>query len=241
MNWDNFSKQFHESWHAKMRPFIESEKCDKIYEHLKNRSKRGHVIAPSSSNTFRCFRETPYDDVKLVLMGMAPYHTIYKTINDNIIIADGLLMGCSNTDVLQPSLRNFYETIERDVYGGNSQGRWFNPDVTYLAKQGVLMCNASLTTEVNKAGSHLEIWHPFTKYLIEDVLSHTGAPIVFLGKDAAQFEKYVFPFQWTFTVSHPAAAAYKGTEWNADDIFNRLNKLLKDMNNFEIQWLDNKN
>ena len=58
MNWDKFKDQFHESWHSKMQPFIESEECDKIYEFLKKESKRGKKIAPLSSAIFRCFKET---------------------------------------------------------------------------------------------------------------------------------------------------------------------------------------
>lgn len=235
MNWESFKHQFHESWHAKMKPFIESEECDKIYDHLKKRSKKGHIIAPSSSNTFRCFRETTLDDVKVVLVGMAPYHTMIKTMNGNILVADGLLMGCSNTRSLQPSLENFYSALERELYDGEEHDK--PNDVSYLAKQGVLMFNASLTTEINKAGSHLDIWHPFTKYVIEDVIGYTGAPIVFLGKDAAVFERYVPPFQWKFKLSHPAAASYKGIEWNTEGVFKKVNKILKDNNNFEIEWL----
>ena len=58
MKWDLFRDQFHESWHSKMQPFIESEECDKIYEYLKTEGKRGKKIAPSSSVTYRCFKET---------------------------------------------------------------------------------------------------------------------------------------------------------------------------------------
>jgi len=53
MIWDNFKDSFHESWHDKMRPFIESEECDKIYAFLKSESGRGKIIAPISSNVFR--------------------------------------------------------------------------------------------------------------------------------------------------------------------------------------------
>lgn len=240
MEWSKFEDKFHPSWHKKMKPFIESPECDKIYAHLKERSKRGHVIAPSSSNTFRCFLETPWDEMKVVLMGMAPYHTQMKTLNGNVIIADGLLMGCSNTGILQPSLKNFYDAIEREVYSGFAVDKIFNPDVSYLAKQGVLMFNASLTTEINKAGSHLELWEPFTRYVMEEVVAPSGVPIVFLGKDAAAFERYVAPFQWSFTVTHPAAAAYKGTIWDSERVFHRVNTILKDVNNFSIEWLDEK-
>lgn len=234
MNWDNFKQFFHESYHQKIRPFIESQECDKIYEHLKQRSRKGHKIAPSSSSTYRCFLETPFDEIKVVIMGMAPYHTM----KNGVYVADGLLMGCSNTGYLQPSLEQFYQGLENELYNGLTLNHWKNPDVSYLAHQGVFMYNASLTTEVNKAGSHLEIWEPFTRYVFENILGYLGVPIIFLGKDAAKFIKDVPPFTWTFTLAHPAAAAYKGTQWSSEGVFTKVNKILKDNNNFEIKWLE---
>lgn len=234
MNWDKFKEFFHESWHSKMKPFIESEACDNIYKHLKAESKRGKKIAPLSSVTYRCFQETPLDELKVVMIGMCPYHTFYN----GQPVADGLLMGCSVTGKLQPSLDKFYDGIEVDVYNGLSLNHTKNPDVAYLAKQGVLMYNAALTTEMNKAGSHIDLWEPFTKYLLEDVISTTGVPIIFLGKDAARYAKYVPPFSWTFTLTHPASAAYKQSDWDTEGAFTKVNKVLKDNNNFTIEWLD---
>jgi uracil-DNA glycosylase len=229
MKWENFKDHFDESWHAKMKPFIESEECDKIYEFLKKESKRGRQIAPSSSVTFRCFKETPLTNLKVVMIGMAPYHTF---INGEPV-ADGLLMGCSNTNKLQPSLEKFYD----ELHNGLNLKYEKLADVSYLAKQGVLMFNAALTTEMNKAGSHIDIWEPFTKYVLEEIISDTGVPILFLGKDAARYKKYTNPFAWTFTLSHPASASYKQTDWNTEGAFGNINKILKDNNNFEIMWL----
>ena len=233
MIWDKFKEQFHESWHAKMQPFIESEECDKIYAHLKERSKKGHSIAPLSINTFRAFRETPLTDLKVVMMGMCPYHTA----KNGIPVADGLLMGCSITNMLQPSLEKFYYGIEDELHNGLNLNYLQNPDVSYLAKQGVLMLNAALTTEINKAGSHIAIWEPFIKHFFQCIETE-GAPIIFLGKDAARYKKYVGPFKWSFVTSHPASAAYKNTNWNTEGVFGKVNKILKDNNNYQINWLD---
>lgn len=233
MKWENFKDQFHESWHEKMQPFIESEDCSKIYSYLKDRGKKGHKIAPVSSDTFRAFKETPLTDLKVVMMGMCPYHT---AIN-NVPVADGLLMGCSVTGKLQPSLEQFYGGIERELYNGLNLYYVKNPDVSYLAKQGVLMMNAALTTEINKAGSHIAIWEPFIKHFFSCIETE-GAPIIFLGKDAAKYKKYVGPFKWSFVVSHPASASYKNTEWDTEGTFGKVNKILKDNNNFNINWLD---
>ena len=235
MIWENFKSQFHESWHSKMQPFIESEECDNIYKFLKAEGKRGKKIAPSSSVTYRCFKETSLDDLKVVMIGMCPYHTFYNGVS----VADGLLMGCSVTDRLQPSLEKFYEGLEDELSDGLNLKYKQLTDVSYLANQGVLMFNAALTTEVNKAGSHIEIWEPFTKYVMEEILSVTGVPTIFLGKDAAKYEKYTNPFAWNFVLSHPASAAYKQSSWDTEGTFTKVNKILKENNGYEIMWLYN--
>jgi len=233
MNWELFKDKFHESWHHKLRPFIESQECDKIYEFLKKEGGRGKKLAPLSSNTFRCFLETPYDQIKVIMVGMCPYHT-YRTEQP---VADGLLMG-SVTGILQPSLEKFYESIERELYLGLNLNYVKNPDISYLAKNGVLLLNAGLTVELNKAGSHNEVWEPFMKYLFEEVLDVLRVPIIFLGKEATKIERYVAPFTWTFKVSHPASASYTGSEWDSEGVFRKVNKILKDTNNETIDWLD---
>lgn len=234
MNWEKFKHLFDESWHYKMKPFIESEACDKIYAQLKADSKRGKQIAPLSHNVFRCFKETPYNELKVIFIGMCPYHTAYN----GVAVADGLMMGCSTTGRLQPSLEQLYNGIRTELYDGLGLDRKFNPDVSYLAHQGVLMCNAALTTEVNKAGSHLELWEPFMKYLLEEALSWTGTPIVFFGKEASKLKKYVAPFTFTFSVSHPASASYKNGDWDSEGVFTKLNTLIKENNGYTIDWLE---
>jgi uracil-DNA glycosylase len=234
MIWEKFEEQFHPSWHNKIRPFIESEECDRIYEFLKKESKRGKKIAPLSSNTFRCFKETSFDDLKLVIVGISPYHTL----RNGEPVADGLCMGCSVTKILQPSLDQWYRAIEDELYKGLNVHFIKNPDLTFLANQGVLLLNAALTTEIGKAGNHVQLWEPFMKFLFENVLDTTGVPVVFLGKDAAKLERYVMPFTWVFKVSHPASASYNNIEWDSEGLFKKVNKLLKDRNNELIEWMD---
>ena len=233
MNWNNFKNQFHPSWHAKMRPFIESEQCDKIYAYLKAESKRGKRVAPLSMHVWRCFLETPLDDLKVVLVGLCPYHTL----KNDVPVADGLLMGCSITEQLQPTLDQFYTGIEKEYYNGLNFDIIKDPDVSHLAHQGVLMFNAALTTEINKAGSHLDIWEPFVKYLFEEVINHLGIPIVFLGKDAAKYTKYTSSLTHVFELSHPASAAYKNSEWDTEGVFSKVDELLEKNNKFSVQWV----
>lgn len=234
MNWEKFKDNFHESWHEKMQPFIESEACDKIYSYLKSESQRGKKIAPLSSDVWRAFKETPLTDLKVIMIGMCPYHTA----KNGTPVADGLLMGCSVTQQLQPSLEKFYKGIEIELHNGLELNAMNGADVIYLARQGVLMLNAALTTEINKAGSHIAIWKPFIEYLFENVFQYEDAPIVFLGKDAGRYQKLVAPFKWSFVLTHPASAAYKQSDWDTEGVFGKVNNILKDNNKKEIQWLD---
>ena len=231
MKWESFKDKIHESWHDKLRPFIESEDCDKIYERLKFDSKRGKTIAPLSPNVWRCFKETPLDELKVVLMGLCPYHNLYN----GSPVADGLLMGCSVTGKLQPTLDQFYYGIETELYNGLNLDWWRNPNVEYLAHQGVLMLNAA---EINKAGSHLDVWEPFIKYLYENVINETNVPTVYFGKEAAKYKKYCAPFTWQFIVSHPASASYRGMDWDTEETFGKLNKIIWENHNDTIAWLD---
>jgi uracil-DNA glycosylase len=185
-------------------------------------------------HVWRCFKETSLDDLKVVMVGMCPYHTF----KNDLPVADGLLMGCSVTEQIQPSLSQFYGAIEREFYNGLNLSIIQNPDVSFLANQGVLMLNAALTTEMNKAGSHIEIWEPFMKYLFEEIINHLGVPIIFLGKDAARYKKYTGIFTHVFEISHPASASYKGTEWDTEGVFTKVNRLLEENNGFSVQWVD---
>jgi uracil-DNA glycosylase len=233
MIWEKFKDLFHPSWKRKLKPFIESSECDKIYQFLKSEAARGRKIAPLSSNVWRAFKETSFDDLNVVFLGISPYHTF----KDNAPIADGILMSCSITGKLQPSLEKFYSEIERQLYEGLNLHLIKDPDLSYLSKQGILMTNIGLTCEEGKPGSHSLIWSGFTQYLLEEVLAGTGVPIVFLGKEAARYERYVAPFTHKFVVPHPASAAYSQEDWNSDNLFKKLNKHLKDCCDISIQWM----
>lgn len=234
MNWEKFKDKFHPSWHSKIKLFIESEECDKIYAHLKKESQRGKKIAPDSINTYRCFFETPLDDVKVVIVGMCPYHTF----KNGSPVADGLALSCSITGQLQPSLDQFYDALEREFYNGLNLNFEKHPDLSYLANQGVLLLNAALTTEKDKAGSHLDLWEPFMKFLFENIINDLGVPIVFLGKEASKLRKYTGIFTHIFEISHPASASYKGIAWDTEGTFKKVDKIIWETNGDSIGWLD---
>lgn len=225
MNWDKFKDRFHESWHPIVKPFIESKECDQMY----NKIREGKNILPSSDLTFRAFKETPYDTMRVAIIGYCPYHMVYK----DIPVADGLAFSCGNTKKAQPSLVKMiqgiaweYSVIPPDIY-----------DLTYLAKQGVFLYNVALTVEKDKPGSHQEIWEPFSKIIINSL----KCPILFLGKEAQKFKKYVNPFNISplINLEHPAYAARTGDKWDTKDAFKSINAYLEFMEIEPVQWIGN--
>ena len=236
MNFDKFKPFWHESYHKKIQPWFESAECDKLYNFLKSESQRGKKLAPNSNLTYRCFLETPMDEVKVILLGYCPYHSFTK---EGYPVADGLGFSCSVTGKLQPSLETFYEGLEEELYNGLNLEYFKDPDLLYLAKQGVLLWNSSLTVEANKAGSHQDKWKEFTRYILENVLIYNGIPIIFIGKDAAFFKRYTTPLTHgqLFEIEHPAFAARNIATWETKGVFGKVNRVIEANNKKPIKWL----
>lgn len=224
-------------WGPKFRPFIEGKeerfegKFDKIYDFLKQQSREGRKICPESKNVFRAFKECPYKNLKLIIIGQDPY----SFIKNGVYVADGIAMSCRNTGELQPSLKIFYEGIEEDL--GIKTG--MHPDLTYLANQGILFLNTALTVEEKKPTSHNGIWDPFMDYLFEEVINFYDRGLIYLmlGKNADAAGKAIIPFlHWGITVEHPAASAHRNREWFHEKCFTKIATILKNSNNEQIKW-----
>lgn len=236
MNYSKFESLLGD-WGPKLRPFIESEDCDKLYTQLKAEGKRGKKILPLSSNIYRAFLETPYSDLKVVFVLLDPYPTIKK---DGTIVADGIAMSCANTEILQPSLELFYDAIEDDLYKGLNLHNERFPDLKYLCNQGIMLLNTALTVEANKTGSHTELWKPFMKYLYEEVFAkyNNGLIFVLCGKVSQELAKYINPLQhYIYELEHPAFAARQMRGWKHEKIFSKINYLLQENNNIIPQWI----
>lgn len=232
LDWGKFAEMFHPSWERKIRPFIESKECFHVYQQIREQSVRGKRIVPAPVQTYRVFKETNLEEIKAAFFGLSPYHTL----KDGKILADGICMSAKNTMSIPPSLEQFYGGMERELFPDSETGVIRNPDLAYLCNQGVFMSNISLTCELLKAGSHIKIWEPFTKYLLEEIIAPTNIPICWLGKEAVRFDRYVNPFQWRFPVSHPASASYNHTQWSSEGVFNKMNKVMKDYNGYSVAW-----
>jgi len=233
LNWESFKEKLG-SWDRKFYPFYLSGGFDPIYKQLKLFSSIGKVICPESKNVFRTFSECPLDELKCIFVGLSPYHSL---VNGQTI-ADGIALSCSVTNYPQPSLDQWYNAQEFELYNGICVPCIKNPDLKFLANQGVLLLNAGLTCEANVANSHGKLWEPFMQFLFEEAIPNVNVPIVFLGQQAAKLEKYISPFTDVFRLSHPASASYRSEVWNSEGVFKKLNTVFKERNNETIQWIE---
>ncbi len=127
------------------------------------------TIYPPPKFIFRAFALTPFDQVKVVILGQDPYHGAGQ--------ANGLCFAVNQGVRLPPSLQNIYKEIETDLGHPPSAG---NGDLESWAKEGVLLLNATLTVRGSSPGSHQNIgWERFTDAVIK-VLSDQKANLVFI-------------------------------------------------------------
>ncbi|MFN2110612.1 MAG: uracil-DNA glycosylase [Anaerolineae bacterium] len=128
------------------------------------------TVYPPPERVFYALKMTPFDAVRVVIVGQDPYHGPGQ--------ADGMAFSVPEGVKAPPSLRNIFKEVQRDVYDG--QEKAFTTDLTRWAKQGVLLLNASLTVEARKAASHKDLgWHRLTDQIIAQ-LSATREHLVFM-------------------------------------------------------------
>ena len=156
------------SWKARVGDWFERDDMRALSAFLRERKAAGARIYPPGPQIFAAFDATPFDRVKVVVLGQDPYHGPGQ--------AHGLCFSVQPGVTVPPSLENIYKEIHRDL--GLPR-----PDHGYLmawAHQGVLLLNAVLTVEDGRAGSHQgKGWEGFTDHVV-DTLNREREGLVFL-------------------------------------------------------------
>lgn len=232
LDWKKFEPLFG-SWAEKIKPFFDEGGFDPVYAFLRGQAQAGKKIAPASMNTYRAFAETAFDDLKCVIVCQDPY---FKFVN-GAPVASGVAMDCRITGKAQPTLLKFYGGIERELFDGLNLNYVDIDDLSYLSNQGVLLLNTALTVEKDRAGSHMAVWHPFTTFLLSTVISSTGVPVLFLGKEAGYLAPLVEKTNPVYCLSHPASASYTGGEWKTHGAFTAISKNIWEQSKDAVMWL----
>ncbi len=215
-------------WARVLRTFIYSSDFKNIIQSLANESLLDRRFTPPLRDIFRAFKECPYDDLKVVIVGQDPYPTIN--------VADGIAFSCSKTMRLQPSLKFMLDEVNRTVYNGDSVSN--NPDLTRWSRQGILMLNTALTTEIGKIGKHYDIWKPMLNYLFDYLSNYNnGLVYIYMGKEARTWADSVNDNCFKLFCSHPASAVYnKFRRWDSQNVFHTAQKVVEENYKYLILW-----
>lgn len=183
-------------------------------------------VFPEEKNVFNALKLTPFESVKVVILGQDPYHGFGQ--------AHGLSFSVQKGIPLPPSLKNIYKELQEDI-GGDlpTEG-----DLTHWAKQGVLLLNTVLTVEEGNANSHKGMgWERLTNRLIES-LNELKHPVIFIlwGKPAQDKEKLITnPNHVILKAPHPSPlSAYRG--FFGSKPFSRVNDILMQQGQSPIRW-----
>ena len=205
------------------------EYYQKLHDFVDNEYKT-KIVYPPRDKIFFALKSTPYENVKVVIIGQDPYHGEGE--------AHGMCFSVNPGIKIPPSLQNIYKEINRDL-GCNI------PNNGYLlkwAKQGVLLLNSVLTVVKDKPASHQgKGWEIFTDKIIEEI-NKKDTPVVFLlwGNFAKQKQSLITnPIHLVLTSSHPSpfSASYG---FNGCGHFSKTNEFLKKNGMQEIDWqIDN--
>ncbi len=164
----NTRVRLEESWRRRVGSWLDRPEMVELGEFLRNQKRRGKRIYPPGPRIFGALDTTPFESVKVVILGQDPYHGPGQ--------AHGLSFSVPPGVAVPPSLSNIFAEIERDL-GIN------RPDHGCLiawAERGVLLLNSVLTVEHGKAGSHQgKGWEGFTDACI-DALNREREGLVFL-------------------------------------------------------------
>ncbi|NLI41614.1 MAG: uracil-DNA glycosylase [Caldisericales bacterium] len=189
------------------------------------------TIYPDRKDIFKAFRLTPFNEVKVVILGQDCYH-------DGS--ADGLAFSNSKSNTISPSLKNILKEIE-DEFPENkniiTHGRLDLQDLSRWSKQGILLLNAALTVEKGKAGSHLELWKPFTVKILQTLNTKNEVIWLLLGKEAQGYKKYITNQTHSIIeAAHPAVSCYGGNGFFGSNCFKKINFELLARNRKEVVW-----
>ena len=149
------SVQMEPGWKAALETEFDSEYMQALRAFLLEEKRRGKVVYPPGPQIFNAFNTTPFDQVKVVILGQDPYHGPGQ--------AHGLSFSVPAGVPPPPSLQNIVKEIQRDLGIEMSRSGCLVP----WAEQGVLLLNAVLTVEQRQAASHQgKGWEPFTDAVI---------------------------------------------------------------------------
>ena len=162
------SVNIHPSWKEQLKAEFSSPYFQQIKDFLLSEYQKGFITFPLGKDIFRAFDLTPFDQVKVVILGQDPYHGVWEAHGLSFSVPEGIR--------IPPSLRNIFKELKSDL-GIDPPASW---NLQKRAEQGVFLLNAGLTVRKDSPNSHKDAGrHRFTDAVIS-VLSREKQGLVFI-------------------------------------------------------------
>lgn len=214
------------SWKEQLQGEFAKAYFQQIILHLRTEKATGKTIYPPGSLIFNAFAQTPFDKVKVVILGQDPYHGPGQAMGLSFSVPKGIAPP--------PSLVNIYKELNNDI----GMAIPTHGDLTPWAQQGVLLLNAALTVRAGEANSHAQIgWHEFTAAVIRKI-SEEREGVVFMlwGRFAQQKQDLIDETRhYVLKAPHPSPLSVH-TGFFGCKHFSKANQLLMKDGKDPIDW-----
>ena len=226
-------KKLFDTWYEPLKGYLESPYFTAVAS-LVNKDRLKYKVIPEKGSElfFRAFRETPYKNLKVVILGQDPY--------PQPGIFDGLAFSNGNSLNPQPSLQNILTELETDLYDGFDLNILAHLDLTSWANQGVLLINTAHSVRELSPGSHLSFWKGFTDAVITTINQKDDIVWLLWGRHAQSYKKYIAnPSHAVIETSHPSPLGWTKPSpipFKGSKCFSKCNEELKARNLKEIDW-----
>ena len=217
--------KLNETWKKHLQDEFSKEYFQNLVKFVKEEYKT-KTIYPPGPYIFRALNETPFDNVKVVILGQDPYHTPG--------VANGLAFSANEGQKIPPSLMNIYKEIKRE-FGTTIPT---SPDLGRWAKQGVLLLNATLTVRKGEAGSHQgKGWETFTDAVIKTVSDQKENVVFLLWGAYAQKKESLIDSSKHLILKSPHPSPFSADRgFFGNNHFKLANAYLKKHGKDEVVW-----
>ncbi|MBT0548627.1 uracil-DNA glycosylase [Riemerella anatipestifer] len=212
------------TWTEVLAPIKNSSYFKNLWQKVKQEYQQ-YKCFPPKEQIFRAIELTPFEEVKVVILGQDPYHNDFQ--------ANGLCFSVSDQVPAPPSLRNIFKELQDDlgiIKTSNELDSW--------AKQGVLLLNATLTVKAHEANSHKDLgWETFTDFIIKEISDKKENIVFVLWGSFAQKKAQFIDARKHYIVktAHPSPlSAHRG--FIGSKPFSKINNYLLSKNKEEIKW-----
>lgn len=214
-------------WFEVLKDEFEKPYMKSLKSFLQQEKQAGFTIFPKGSDIFNAFKHTPFEKVKVVILGQDPYHGVGQ--------AHGLSFSVQKGIVPPPSLKNIYKELAHEFPDFKIPN---HGELTSWADQGVLLLNATLTVRAHTAGSHQNKgWEQFTDKVITELSTkRSGLVFILWGNYAKQKESLIDQSKhFIIKSAHPSPfSAYNG--FFGSKPFSKTNEILKKEGIAPINW-----